>query len=405
MTTVTGTLRSPAHPVAVQPWLRSRRWDLSVLIFSVFVAAIPYSAYLLFGGSAAEAASDEGTLAYNARLFVNTLVTLLIGGPHMYATFTRTIMDRQFFRKRFWFLASTIIVPIAVITMAVSSYQSYVWLLSIFFAMASLHALYQILWLTDAYNDKAGAALSWPSRLIDYGVVFSSLYPVATYRMVSGEFRIGPVELIYSSIIGGWYWLAYLAFAGFAVMLALFVGKTVMEYRGGYFNLPKTLLIGVTVALMFSTPLFPNLDTAFQGINTWHSFQYLALTWYAVHVLEQRTGQRFGFMHWVAAEGGGARTRGLPGLLAAAWRGLRAVLKRVDRGTGWASFYLVTMALLPISGLILIGARLVWPNLHAGLPGADETYMYIAVLSILLVHYVQDALLFTDPKALTAGNQ
>ena len=27
-------------------------------------------------------------------------------------------------------------------------------------------------------------------------------------------------------------------------------------------------------------PSLGNLDTAFQGMNTWHSFQYLALTWY-----------------------------------------------------------------------------------------------------------------------------
>jgi hypothetical protein len=116
--------------------------------------------------------------------------------------------------------------------------------------------------------------------------------------MVQGNFKIGPVELKYNSIIHGWYWLAALAAAGFAVMLILFVAKTYAEYRAGYVNVPKTLLISVTVLLMFWTPSFPNMDTAFQGVNTWHSFQYLALTWYANKLREQKTGERIGFLHW-----------------------------------------------------------------------------------------------------------
>ena len=33
-------------------------------------------------------------------------------------------------------------------------------------------------------------------------------------------------------------------------------------------------------ALAFIVPIFDNLDVAFQGFNTWHSLQYLALTWF-----------------------------------------------------------------------------------------------------------------------------
>ena len=45
-------------------------------------------------------------------------------------------------------------------------------------------------------------------------------------------------------------------------------------------NVPKTILISVTVIATFITPFFHELDVAFQGLNTWHSFQYLGLTWY-----------------------------------------------------------------------------------------------------------------------------
>jgi hypothetical protein len=390
MTAMAGTVRPQARGAAAQPWLLSARWDLSFLILSVLVAAIPYSIYVLFGGQALETASVKGTTAYNARLLVNNLVAVFIGGPHMYATFTRTILDRNFLRKRFWFIASSVLVPITVITMAVLSYETYVWLLSIFFALASLHALQQIIWLTEAYNLKARLALSLKSRLIDYGVVLTSLYPIAVYKMVRGEFKIGPVELKYNAIIAGWTWLAALAALVFAVMLVLFVAKTYLEYRSGYVNVPKTLLISLTVLLMFWTPIFPNMDTAFQGVNTWHSFQYLALTWYANRLREQKTGQRVGFLHWLngSGEGGGLASR------------IASGLRKVDHNTGWTTFYMLCLAMLPISGVLLTSGSIIWPNLHPGKPGADEVYSYMGILSILIVHYVHDALLFTDSKAI-----
>src|SRR5690606_14306939 len=69
-----------------------------------------------------------------------------------------------------------------------------------------------------------------------------------------------------------------------------FLGKTYIEYRGGYINWPKTIFILLTVAVAFTMPALPNLDTAFQGLNTWHSFQYLALTFYIIKV-RQMYGQ------------------------------------------------------------------------------------------------------------------
>lgn len=392
----------------VQPWLNSARWDLGFLILSIFIAAIPYSIYVVFGGQAFEAATVKGTSAYNARLFVNNLVAIFIGGPHMYATFTRTLMDRGFLRKRFWFVASSVVVPVTVFAMAVWSYETYVWLLSIFFTLASLHALQQIIWLTEAYNIKAKLALSWKSRCIDYGVVLMSLYPIAVYKMARGEFKIGPVELKYNSIVAGWYWLAALTAIVFAVMLVLFIGKSIAEYRAGYLSVPKTLLISLTVLLMFWTPVFPNMDTAFQGVNTWHSFQYLALTWYANRLREQRTGKRIGFLHWLGQSPPGAqgrvhaKNRDPLGYVKNLGVSLASALRRVDRNSGWTSFYMVCMAMLPLSGLLLIFASVFWPNLHPGMPGADEVYSYMGILSILLVHYLHDALLFTDSQAIVA---
>jgi hypothetical protein len=372
-----------------QPWLRDARWDLTFVVFSAVFALAPYSIYALVGGDALATASTKGTATYNARLLVNTLVAILVGGPHMYATFTRTIADPAYRRRRSGFLVGSLVVPVAVFTLAVLSYETYVWLLSIFFAVASLHALHQIVWVTEAYNRRAGLAFSWPSRLVDYGVVLLSLYPVAVYRMARGEFAIGPVALKYGTIVAGWYWLAWLVGLAFAGLLALFVGKTIAEHRAGTLNVPKTALIGVAVLLDFCAPLSPNLDTAFQGVNTWHSFQYLALTWWANRLREESTGQRLGFLHWLEAPAGPSPD---------GW--LRGALRRLDGGRGWLAFYGVCLALLPISGALMLAASALWPNLHAGRPGADEAYTYMGILSVLLVHYVHDALLFGNSEAL-----
>jgi hypothetical protein len=405
MATTANFIGKPAV-AARQPWLRSPKWDLSFLILSIAIAFVPYSVYVIFGGQALQTAEIKGTAAYNARLLVNNLVAIFIGGPHMYATFTRTIMDREFLRKRFWFIASSVLVPITVFAMAILSYETYVWLLSIFFAMASVHALHQLIWLSEAYNKKAGYNTSLVGRAIDYGVVLSSLYPIAVWKMVEGKFKIGPVALKYNEIIHGWWWLAYLVFAVFFVMLAAFVVKTVLEIRAGQFNLPKTLLIGFTVTLMFGTPLFPNMDTAFQGVNTWHSFQYLALTWYANRLREQRTGKRIGFLHvlsriWQnAKQAASEASTGITSYARHLTLNVVSGLHKVDRDTGWSTFYMLCMAMLPISGILVISAGALWPNLHGNLPGADEAYTYMGILSVLLVHYVHDALLFTDSEAI-----
>jgi len=215
--------------------------------------------------------------------------------------------------------------------------------------------------------------------------------------MVQGRFKIGPVVLKHNEIMAGQWWLVYLSFALFAVILGVFIIKTFQEYRAGCFSTPKTLLISLTVVLMFLTPAFPNMDTSFQGINIWHSFQYLVLTWHANKLREQQTGKPIGFFHVLGEGIQRRRTEGISRLVTGALQGLW----KIDRGTGWMTYYLFCMAMLVISPLLILGTRVLWPHLHEGLPGADEAYAYVGILSILLVHYAHDALLFFDPKSIT----
>jgi hypothetical protein len=388
------------------PWLRNARWDLMFISFSAVVAFLPYSVYLFFGRDSAADASTPGTAAYQARVWVNLMVGIVFGGPHMYATFTRTVMDPTFRRKKPAFIASSLLVPVFVVTMALYSYDSYIWLLSIFFALASVHALHQLVWISESYNLRAGNGMSLAARLIDYGVVFSSLYPIAIWKMAEGNFLIGPISLKYNLMLQGRHWVAYLAFAAFFVLLGAFIVKTVLEWRAGRFNAPKTLLIAITCVVMFWTPAFPNLDTAFQGVNAWHSFQYLALTWWANRIREERTGRRLGFLHvledmWARASAHARETEaGVFRWVRSLWRGVIGGLRRVDDATGWTTFYLLCLSMLPISGMLILTAKFFWPDVHGNQPGADECYSYMGILSVLLVHYLHDALLFTDTDSL-----
>jgi uncharacterized metal-binding protein len=185
-------------------------------------------------------------------------------------------------------------------------------------------------------------------------------------------------------------------------MLVLFIGKTIMEIAQQRVHWGKTLLIIATVIVMIGMMFLPNLDTAAQGINTWHSFQYLALTWLAHRVVQIKKGKELGFMHfwrnlYSQAKDLSSSRWGMAKNMAV---GFTTAMRKVDQDTGWSSFYMLTIAMLPVSSVIVILAARLLPNLHVGMPGADEVYTYMGILSILLIHYVHDAFLFTDHEDL-----
>ena len=372
------------------PWLHNRNWDVAFISLSVLTAIVPYSAFLFFGG-------DDV-----ARQIVNGIITILVGGPHMYATFNRTVMDADFRKRQKLFLISSALIPIAVITLIVTQYVA---MLSLFFMLASFHALQQVTFLTDCYVKKSGLAVSRWSRWIDYALVFGALYPWAASRMMKGDFKIGPV-MLWSPLnpgqfLNGQWWVVYALFAVFLVLLGAFMVKSWKEWRAGRLNIPKTVLIVVTVPLLHFTPLIDNLDTAFQGINVWHSFQYLAITWLAMRLFEQRTGRmnhalitQFRASFVVAFRWLRARLQGVEALSPALSRA-QPLTPREASSLWTAAFYVFQMAMLPISGLLFIFAHAAFP----GLPYAEQ-YGYLMVLPVLLVHYYHDAFLFRQPETL-----
>ena len=101
MAVTTSTLRRGV--AQEQSWLHSRDWDLMFISLSVVLVTIPYLTYLgllEMQPVLAPIAMRFGTTVDDlSRNIINAIVALLVGGPHMYATFQRTALDREYVAK------------------------------------------------------------------------------------------------------------------------------------------------------------------------------------------------------------------------------------------------------------------------------------------------------------------
>jgi hypothetical protein len=325
-------------------WLVSKKFDLTFLIGSALLAAIPLT--MLYGFHVSTTA-------------INLLVAGLVGGPHLYSTFGYTLADGAYRKKFGWVLLPCVLIPMAVVWLALNNL---VLLMTIFFFWASIHVLHQIAYLTDAYRFKDPRPRSLFNRAVDYGLIFSGLYVNASGRLVRGEFVVGggtsPRSLLLPAFAKNAEWIPQLTLAAFLVFLALYIVKTVKEGREGRLNLPSVALITVTTVMSMIIPLFKNIDIAFQGYNTWHSFQYLALVWY-INKLRLEHGEIQGPV-------------------------MRSVASAQSPWRFYGLFFLATVVAFGMSLTLQYGFG--WPR--------DAAY-YSVVLGTLLVHYYLDAINFT----------
>ncbi len=369
---------APSHIYAAEIdkgslWLRNRRWDLFFITLSVVVVPLPYLMYLL--GVRLGIADDI------SRNLVNTFVAVAIGGPHMMSTFLRTGLDERFKERYPTLIRSSIIIPVLVISLAFLNLSL---MLTFFFFWASLHVLHQVTYIVELYNHKEAkfvrkSALSPVSRLVDYAVVLTSLFPVAMWKISQGTFEIGQNDLgeaipdLFQQPDNPWLFVLFALVFGLA--LVSYVVKSAYEHYHGILNLPKFAFVSLTVLVAFCTPMLPNLDTAFQGLNTWHSFQYLAITFYIIKV-RQMAGDLDDSAPLVA---------------------------RFSRRTA------DSRALYGFSAMLLVGSAVIFLLVYAlaGIvrPGIDgnshfDIAYYTAILSFLWIHYYHDHFLFTDFEAL-----
>ena len=358
-------------------WLRNKRWDLFFLTLSVVVVPLPYVFYLL--GVRLGVEDDV------SRNLVNFFVAVAIGGPHMMSTFLRTGLDERFKERYPTLIRSSIIIPVIVISLAFLNLSL---MLTFFFFWASLHVLHQVTYIVELYNHKEAnfvrrSSLSPFSRLTDYAIVLTSLFPIAMWKISQGTFEIGQNDLgeaipdLFQQPENPWFFI--LVSLIFGAALVAYVSKSIYEYYHGILNLPKFAFVSLTVIVAFLTPLLPNLDTAFQGLNTWHSFQYLAITFYIIKIRQMV----------------GDLDKSAP------------LVARFSRRTPDAR------ALYGFSAALLIGSAVIFVLVYAlaGIvrPGIDgnshfDIAYYTAILSFLWIHYYHDHFLFTDFEALDGAH-
>ncbi|HEX2864635.1 MAG TPA: hypothetical protein VHN99_08695 [Deinococcales bacterium] len=347
-------------------WLISPFYDLTFIIFSAALLIVPH-AFARIGGA--------------SNVVVDLLVTAFIGGPHLFATYTMTFMEPRFRERYRRYVSSAFVLPVLVLGLAVTNLTL---LVTIFFFWASVHVIHQAAYIADSYRFKDGRRRDDPAfararkvgRLIDYGLLATSLYPIATFKFTGTPLVVFGQNLSAAGLVTGGRQLlfpeflkqpafAYLASAGFAVFALAFIVKTLWEAREGLFHGPKTLHMSLAAVLFFLTPALPNLDVAFQGLNVWHSFQYLAVVLY---------------LNRVRAEKG---MIGSPVVARVSRSGLRLYALCFAFTAGAALAYLLVRAIVVATGA--------W----AGDPGQQHYFsFYAVVLSALLIHYYFDHFLF-----------
>lgn len=360
----------PRAEAPVKPegrWLRNRSWDTFFMTMSVFLVPIPYIFYLI----GRDVFRLDPDVSRNA---VNVGIALLVGGPHMYATFLRTALDQQFVRRYPMLIRSSIIIPIVVISLAFLNLNL---LLTVFFFWASMHVLHQVAYVVELYNhrDPKKTTLQWWSRAIDYALVLTCLFPIAALRISQNNFSVGDNDL--TKAIPEFFrqaWLFYGASGIFFLAVLAYVVKTFREWQAGTINWPKTIFIAITVPVACSMSALENLDTAFQGLNTWHSFQYLALTFYIMK-LRQQTGDL---------------VKSNP------------TLNRLTGNKNSWRLYFFSMSML--AGSLIMGAVVyimvgVFDQSRSASARFDTAY-YSAILCFLWIHYYHDHFLFTDFEAI-----
>lgn len=340
---------SPLTSRRVPGWIYKPSWDLTLIIGSAILVPLPFAI--------AWAAQASGWMKQQQAIdLVNIIVATLIGGPHLFSTVTYTFLDGRFRARYPWYTAASLLLPAIVIYLGITHYEA---LITFFFTWASLHVLHQVIYLTDCYRKRSGQVEPVWSRVVDYGLILTALYPIGIYKMSLRQFFVGGVVLPYPDFLRVLP-LAEIAGAVFGAFLVAWIAKTTVEFREGTASTPKTLLIGVTTVVSFLLPMGSNLDVLFQGYNTWHSFQYLFLLWLINRLREQRGEIDNGFVRNLV------RRRGM-----------------------WA-YYACFLAATGFMVVVTLAVRATTPL------SADRSY-FVVVLSVLLMHYYFDHFLFAHP--------
>ena len=152
-------------PMRRSCWLVSAPYDLSFIIGSAILLFVPHAVHLLWPSA----------------IVVDLVIAAAIGGPHLFATYTLTFMEPNFRRRYPRYTAGALLLPLLVLVTAIVHLDL---LVTAFFFLAALHVIHQAGYVADSYRARRPepAAALGLSRLIDYGLLLSSLFVLATFK-------------------------------------------------------------------------------------------------------------------------------------------------------------------------------------------------------------------------------
>lgn len=308
--TASSPLLANAPALAAEPVWRSRDWDRVFFVGGALLVPLPVVLFYAFRGAGLPAGASED--------LVTLLVMVPLGGPHVAATFSRTLCNPEFWRRERGLAAASLLLLAAVSTTAVASaffdvrvagWPPMAFVLTGFFFWAGLHVVQQHCYVAASLADRDPRARRDRAGWVDHAVMLLALYPVSLFRMSmaartdSGAVVADPDALAtrvvrelgasaqfadeYVFCIGraspilpdfmmhAALWL--LVTAAFVACLVLFAWKALRaRARGVPFGTRGRLVLAMAACGVL-VPLVPNLDSSFQGINAWHCFQYLGL--------------------------------------------------------------------------------------------------------------------------------
>lgn len=400
-------------------------WDRWFVAGGAWLVPLPIAAFLLCRAAGLSIAAAEDV--------VTLLVMVPLGGPHVLATYTRTYLNPAFRREDPLLFALGLAVPLVVVGALCSSVFFDVtiggappmrYVLTFFFFWAGLHIVQQHAFVHGALSP---TSTRWRrARFVELAVMLLAMYPASLFRMSMVDradasmrfadpdalatrivrglgasaqfaddyvFRIGRV----APILPGWLahpavWIVVTAL--FAIVVAWFVWHTLNERPRDAASRQRVRLVATMALLGATVPLLPNLDSAFQGLNAWHSFQYLGLVWLMHRQSLARGETAPAWLQRLADRGAHWRFYGM--LLSATLLGVAVLL-----GTAW----LLTAA---SDGAFAMFGHDTPPLGPDGTPlyrpGAVLLAYYLLGFSLLLVHYLHDGVLFCRRRCLRGSS-
>jgi hypothetical protein len=273
---VPGALGAELDQRARAPWIRSPGYDwifflggvvLIGFVILMYYVVRPFETNLLQLGTYSQ--------------WINIVVPVLLGGPHIWVSFTRNYMDAEFRMRHPRLLRiapHAIFVGILILTTMPREIGVPV-LMNVVFYSALFHGLSQLTHIAIKYDRNVRPEAARMAEMVLNGVlVFCGPLAYVCHAIGRTEFRfVGvPIAPVLSHpLIVGAFTVAFCAAA------AIYLGQCAADLVRGRFNVPRFLTIAITQVAFVILVEVGNADITFQAYNAWHSFQALGLYWAA----------------------------------------------------------------------------------------------------------------------------